>query len=84
MREVWDELKSFQHWAISTNYLHELRAKQNVQGFQEYVGILLNEQLHRNPQYNQVLQHYLGKLEENQLTPFAAAELFLSEMFKSN
>lgn len=84
LREVWDELKSFQHWAISTNYLHELRAKQNVQGFQEYVGILLNEQLHRNPQYNQVLQHYLGKLEENQLTPFAAAELFLSEMFKSN
>jgi len=84
LSDVWEELKSFQHWAISSNYLHDLRAKQNIHGFHEYIGLLLNEQVQRNQRYQEVLKHYLSQLEENQLTPFAAAELFLSEMFKSN
>ncbi|HEX8577162.1 MAG TPA: methylmalonyl Co-A mutase-associated GTPase MeaB [Flavobacterium sp.] len=81
--EVWETITSFVELTKSNHYFNEKRAEQNQYWMLETIHEQLKNSFFNHPEIMQLLEANKKAVQNNELSPFAAATLLLDAYFRN-
>jgi LAO/AO transport system kinase len=80
--EVWETISAYLKLTNSNNYFFEKRKNQNQYWMLETINEQLKNRFYNHPKISILLEEYKRAVQNDEISPFAAAQILLNEYFK--
>ena len=80
--EVWNTITDFMELTTANNYFYTKRTQQNEYWMLETINSALKQHFYANPEIELLLETSKKAVHEDELSPFAAAQIVLEKYFK--
>jgi len=80
--EIWETILKFFELTKGNNYFFEKRGEQNQYWLLETINEQLKNRFYNHPEIKNLLEGYKNAVQNDEISPFAAAQLLLEKYFK--
>ncbi len=81
--EVWETISKFLELTTANNYFYEKRSQQNEYWLLETINEQLKLNFHSHPEIQKLLEANKKAVQNDEISPFAAAQILLEKYFKN-